>query len=94
MFFLGECVSKSFICDGDDDCSDGSDENNDIQDCLSKTCGPDRFTCQNKKRCVPLSHVCDGENDCGDASDESPSEGCTFQNCNPLQFRLESLISL
>lgn len=66
----GNCIQKSQICDGNFDCSDGSDETA----CSKQNhCEPNEFKCANRK-CVLKTWRCDGENDCQDNSDE---EGCT-----------------
>uniref|UniRef100_A0A2P2HWY1 Lipoprotein receptor 2A n=1 Tax=Hirondellea gigas TaxID=1518452 RepID=A0A2P2HWY1_9CRUS len=64
------CLPKRWLCDGENDCKDGTDE-------MLKNCGekPDRdcskteFTCGNLK-CLPEAWHCDGQDDCGDGSDE------------------------
>lgn len=66
----GQCVSKSFVCDKDSDCDDGSDESS----CPVSTCSPGSFQC-NDSVCVPRLWACDGDADCADGSDEWP------QNC-------------
>uniref|UniRef100_A0A8C4S2L8 Suppressor of tumorigenicity 14 protein homolog n=2 Tax=Erpetoichthys calabaricus TaxID=27687 RepID=A0A8C4S2L8_ERPCA len=59
----GSCEPLSYKCDGWDDCSDRSDE----QNCR---CTAEQYTCKNRF-CKPLIYVCDGEDDCEDGSDES-----------------------
>lgn len=44
-----ECISNSFVCDGQPHCSDGSDELN----CLTHECGACRFKCKSNGICIP-----------------------------------------
>lgn len=71
-------VDSEWKCDGDTDCSDGSDEAN-----CNESCPDNQFTCQNKQ-CISLSWRCDGDDDCGDHSDETH---CETLACPPGRHR-------
>ncbi|XP_056400171.1 basement membrane-specific heparan sulfate proteoglycan core protein isoform X3 [Hyla sarda] len=79
----GQCIPRDYLCDGERDCKDGSDEFN----CGTPSpCEPNEFKCRNG-RCALKLWRCDGDNDCGDGSDETncPTKGPSDM-CAPDQF--------
>ncbi|KAM6928874.1 basement membrane-specific heparan sulfate proteoglycan core protein isoform 4-T4 [Lycodopsis pacificus] len=79
----GECIPRDYVCDGERDCSDGSDE---IRCGTPSPCEPNEFKCKNG-RCALKLWRCDGDNDCEDNSDETdcPTKG-PGDRCAPEQF--------
>nr|XP_044630662.1 SCO-spondin [Equus asinus] len=64
----GHCVPHEWLCDNQDDCGDGSDE----EGCATPGCGEGQMSCSSGL-CLPLVQLCDGQDDCGDGTDE---QGC------------------
>ncbi|EMP24866.1 Basement membrane-specific heparan sulfate proteoglycan core protein, partial [Chelonia mydas] len=78
-----QCIPRDYLCDGERDCLDGSDE----LSCGTPTpCEPNEFKCRNG-HCALKLWRCDGDNDCVDGSDEvdCPTKG-PGDTCSPDQF--------
>ncbi|XP_061175466.1 very low-density lipoprotein receptor-like isoform X1 [Saccostrea echinata] len=79
---MRRCIPESWRCDGDYDCID-EDDKSDEENCPSKTCPEDEFTCRSG-HCVPRRWTCDHETDCLDGSDET--DICKNKTCAKDQF--------
>ena len=84
---IGDCIPKTWTCDGEPDCDFGEDESAEL--CGEVTCSPLHFQCGTSTSCFPLTWKCDGEVDCSDGSDEENCQEKKF-TCGPNQFRCKS----
>lgn len=81
----GHCILKRWLCDGEDDCKDGSDEHE--GSCASKKCSEEQFQCGTSGECIPVNWRCDGNQDCTGGEDE---KNCLTATCPPEMFMCNS----
>uniref|UniRef100_A0A8I6ASH2 Basement membrane-specific heparan sulfate proteoglycan core protein n=1 Tax=Rattus norvegicus TaxID=10116 RepID=A0A8I6ASH2_RAT len=83
----GHCIPRDYLCDGQEDCRDGSDE---LGCGPPPPCEPNEFSCENG-HCALKLWRCDGDFDCEDHTDEA---NCPVKHpgevCGPTQFQCVS----
>jgi low-density lipoprotein receptor-related protein 1 (alpha-2-macroglobulin receptor) len=83
---LSHCVHQKYLCDGEKDCLDGSDEKLAPDGPCSAGCDQTtNFSCDGS-RCIERTSLCDGTVNCVDESDEDPIN-CPNMTCTENQFQ-------
>ncbi|CAI5473827.1 unnamed protein product [Closterium sp. Yama58-4] len=83
------CVPDDAVCDGQEDCNDGSDESGDDCELISGCLAQGLAACPADAQCIALRKFCDGVNDCKSGSEEG-EDFCSTYRCPRGTFKCPS----
>ncbi|CAI5513654.1 unnamed protein product [Closterium sp. Naga37s-1] len=83
------CVPDEAVCDGQEDCNDGSDESGDDCELISGCLAQGLAACPADSQCISLRKFCDGVNDCKSGSEEG-EDFCSTYRCPRGTFKCPS----
>ncbi|XP_022098395.1 low-density lipoprotein receptor-related protein 2-like [Acanthaster planci] len=85
----GNCLTSIlWLCDGDRDCPDNSDEGT-VARCNTTACAAWQFKCRGTGRCISRRYNCDKISQCTDGSDEDDSL-CRVHECSEGYFQCDN----
>ncbi|NXW95113.1 LRP2 protein, partial [Alopecoenas beccarii] len=86
------CIPVPWLCDGEQQCPDGTDEQAGCECCsVPPVCGVKKVQCPGTHHCIPHWELCDRHQDCEDGWDE---EGCPQQPCLPGQWQCRNRVCI
>ncbi|KAM9364417.1 LOW QUALITY PROTEIN: low-density lipoprotein receptor-related protein 1B-like [Pholidichthys leucotaenia] len=84
----GTCIPEAWLCDGEPDCPDESDETDPIcaQEIVIR-CPLNHIQCIGTKKCIHFNKLCNGARDCEDGYDEGVHCRELLSACHDLRCR-------